>query len=150
MDLANFLRDLELCPWAKRDIDEYYKSEETTTFWVHIWPAEKERPMICLLSAKVSKRLLFSCFMGVNLVRLYFFGLQNHCRLRLDPAFAYAEARSRLCVCRASFLMTFVTSGMPHRLPAATVLEVLTKKYFNVLRNYFHVLSQTTGNVLPQ
>ena len=28
------------------------------------------------------------------------------------------EARSRLCVCRASFLMTFVMSGMPHRLPA--------------------------------
>ena len=32
MDLANFLRDLELCPWAKRDIDEHYKSEEATTF----------------------------------------------------------------------------------------------------------------------
>ena len=28
------------------------------------------------------------------------------------------EARSRLCVCRASFLMTFVMSRMPHRLPA--------------------------------
>ena len=28
------------------------------------------------------------------------------------------EARSRICVCRASFLMTFVQSGMPHRIPA--------------------------------
>ena len=28
------------------------------------------------------------------------------------------EARSRLCICRASFLMTFVMSGMPHWLPA--------------------------------
>src|SRR5574337_1264036 len=28
------------------------------------------------------------------------------------------EARSRICVCRASFLMTFVQSGMPPRLPA--------------------------------
>src|SRR5574337_775749 len=28
------------------------------------------------------------------------------------------EARSRICVCRASFLMTFVQSGMPHRLAA--------------------------------
>ena len=28
------------------------------------------------------------------------------------------EARSHLCVCQASFLMTFVTSGMPHWLPA--------------------------------
>src|SRR5574341_910562 len=28
------------------------------------------------------------------------------------------EARSHICVCRASFLMTFVQSGMPHRLPA--------------------------------
>ena len=27
------------------------------------------------------------------------------------------EARSRICVCRASFLMTFVQSGMPPRLP---------------------------------
>ena len=32
------------------------------------------------------------------------------------------EARS--CVCRASFLMTFVTSGMPHRLPAVKNLSV--------------------------
>ena len=28
------------------------------------------------------------------------------------------EARSRLCVCRASFLMTFVMGGVPHWLPA--------------------------------
>ena len=28
------------------------------------------------------------------------------------------EARSRICVCQASFLMTFVQSGMPPRLPA--------------------------------
>ena len=28
------------------------------------------------------------------------------------------EARSRICVCRASFLMTFVQSGRPPRLPA--------------------------------
>ena len=28
------------------------------------------------------------------------------------------EARSRICVCRASFLMTFVHIGMPPRLPA--------------------------------
>src|SRR5574337_200793 len=28
------------------------------------------------------------------------------------------EARSRICVCRASFLMTFVQSGMPPRLLA--------------------------------
>ena len=28
------------------------------------------------------------------------------------------EARSRICVCRASFLMTFVQSGMPPRLSA--------------------------------
>src|SRR5574341_510417 len=28
------------------------------------------------------------------------------------------EARSRICVCRASFLMTFVHSGRPPRLPA--------------------------------
>lgn len=27
-DLANILRDLELCPWAKRDIDVHYKREE--------------------------------------------------------------------------------------------------------------------------
>ena len=27
------------------------------------------------------------------------------------------EARSRLCVCRASFLMTFVTGGVPHSGP---------------------------------
>src|SRR5574339_179380 len=28
------------------------------------------------------------------------------------------DARSRICACRASFLMTFVQSGMPPRLPA--------------------------------
>ena len=35
------------------------------------------------------------------------------------------EARSRLCVCRASFLMTFVMSGMPHRLLASNLCALL-------------------------
>ena len=44
--------------------------------------------------------------------RLWFFG--GRCS-RISGG--TPEARSRLCVYRASFLMTFVTSGMPHRLP---------------------------------
>ena len=39
--------------------------------------------------------------------RLWFFGGRYSRISRETP-----EARSRLCVCRASFLMTFVTSGM--------------------------------------
>ena len=34
------------------------------------------------------------------------------------------EAQSRLCVCRASFLMTFVTTGMPHWLPAVILISL--------------------------
>ena len=33
---------------------------------------------------------------------------------REDPGLLSTEARSRLCVCRASFLMTFVMGGVPH------------------------------------
>ena len=45
--------------------------------------------------------------------RLWFFGGRCSRISRGTP-----EVRSRLCICRASFLMTFVTSEMPHRLPA--------------------------------
>ena len=45
--------------------------------------------------------------------RLWFFGGRCSRISRGTP-----EARSHLCICRASFFMTFVTSGMPHRLPA--------------------------------
>ena len=36
------------------------------------------------------------------------------------------EARSCLCVCRASFLMTFVTGGVPHSGPQHTAMSVST------------------------
>lgn len=67
--MANILRDLELCPWAKRDIDVHYKREETKQLSEFTFDLQKRSDLlICLLSAKVSKRLLFSCFIGVNLV----------------------------------------------------------------------------------
>ena len=35
------------------------------------------------------------------------------------------EARSRLCVCRASFLMTFATGGIPHAGSRQTLVKLL-------------------------
>ena len=39
-----------------------------------------------------------------------------------EPGWRRWASRSRICVCRASFLMTFVQSGMPPRLPAPIFL----------------------------
>src|SRR5574340_1334290 len=48
------------------------------------------------------------------------------------------EARSRICVCLASFLMTFVQSGMPPRLLAH---DRCMRKYYSIFLNSMAAIS---------
>ena len=67
--------------------------------------------------------------------RLWFFG--GRCS-RISGG--TPEARSRLCVCRASFLMTFVTSGMSHRLPAVMIIK------WDKMCKIFRIMPWNTGS----
>ena len=65
-----------------------------------------------------------------------------------------AKARSRLCVCRASFLMTFATGGVPHSGPQqqglnSPVLCLLCwKVYFLSLSHLVSTVQQCVSSIL--